>query len=322
MTGDRRLRLPRRAAVLLAALVALLCGAAALAQPGRGLSGAGTADATDPPRTEPQQHEDNWDSPYPRPDSGYVTDVAGLLTVEQQEQIEQRLWDIEEQTGVEIAVVLIGSMSDYPGTANGSIESFARGLFDTYGVGNLPTNDGVLLLVARHDRRARIELGAGHGRARDRDAEQIMQGVIIPRFKQDDYAGGVQQGTRAVTDVFALGRPVGSVSPAGSGAHHNSGGGSLLYLQLLIGIPLVPVAGAVAYSLFKNGNRGWGWVAVGLLVVVVLGVLRGLLVLFRNIQISSSSGGGGGGSSGWSSGGFGGGFGGGSSGGGGASGSW
>ncbi|WP_425396621.1 TPM domain-containing protein [Aeoliella sp.] len=237
-------------------------------------------------------------APYPEPDAGYVTDLAGLLPTEDEEQIEQWLWDVEERTGVEIAVVTINSIRDYPGTANDSIESFATGLFDKYGIGNLPKNDGVLLVVARNDRKARIELGKAYGRARDADAVAIMEGRIIPQFKEDRYAQGITNGVRGIMLEFADVR-VGTNWPL---------------IALLVAIPIV---GAIAFSLFRSGKRGWGWVCVGILFILLLAVLQILVTVLK-----SGGSGGSGSSSSWSSGGFGGGFGGGSSGGGGATGSW
>ena len=236
-------------------------------------------------------------APFPEPGPGYVTDIAGLLSDQQEEAIEQRLWQVEEETGVEIVVVLIESLADYPGTPQGSIESFATGLFDAYGIGNLPENDGVLLLVARTDRDARIELGKGYGRHRDRDAAKIMQGNILPKFRKDNYAGGVEAGVNALMLEFA-------------GVRYG------VNWALVLMVASVPVLALVAYSLFKSGKRGWGWVVVGLLIVILLAILRVMLYALKNSGSSRGR------SSGWSSGGFGGGFGGGSSGGGGASGSW
>lgn len=239
-------------------------------------------------------------APYPEPGPGYVTDLADMLSDEQEERIEQQLWRVEEETSVEIIVVLIEAMADYPGTPQDSIESFATGLFDAYAIGNMPVNDGVLLLVSRDDRKARIELGKGHGRYRDRDANQIMQGTIVPKFKQGDFAGGVESGVHGLMLEFA-----------GVRAGPN--------WSLWILLALVPVLGLIAYSLFKSGQRGWGWVVVGILLVVVLALLRILVKVAVTIKNAESSSGG---SSSWSSGGYGGGFGGGSSGGGGATGSW
>jgi len=230
-------------------------------------------------------------APYPAPGAGYVTDAAGVLTTAQEERIEQWLLDVEKQSGTEIIVVTIESIHDDPGTDDESIESFARGLFDRWGIGNMPRNDGILLLVAVRDRKARIELGAGYA-ARDADAERIMQSVIVPRFRKGDYAGGITRGVEAIVNEFT--------------AVH-------------IGIPwalvLIPAAGLacalIGISLLANGKRGWGWVFVGLALVLILLAAFLAVSYFRTRSRSG----------GWASGGAGG-FGGGFSGGGGATGSW
>lgn len=234
-------------------------------------------------------------APYPKPDSGYVTDLADLLSLDEEEQIEQWLWQTESRNGVEIAVVTINSISDYPGSANQSIESFAHDLFNKYGIGNLPKNDGVLLLVAKNDRKARIELGKKYSRLRDRDAEAIMQNVIVAHFKKQQYADGITDGVKAIMLEFAGARV----------------GMNWTLIVLLVAVPVVTL---IAISLFQNGKRGWGWVCVGILIVIILAIVRILHAVSKHMPDSSSSS--------WSSGGFGGGFGGGSSGGGGATGSW
>ena len=234
-------------------------------------------------------------SPYPKPDSGYVTDLANLLTNDEEEKIEVWLWQVESKTGVEIAVVTIDSISDYPGTKNNSIESFATGLFNKYGIGNMPKNDGVLLLIAKSDRKARIELGVHYGRNRDGDAQKIMDKVIVPQFKKDAYNKGIMNGVKAIVREFSgcrIGIPWGIIAM----------------------IAAVPLCALIAYSLFRSGKRGWGWVVVGLIFVLLLAIIIGVFLILKHMPSSSSSS--------WSSGGFGGGFGGGSSGGGGASGSW
>ena len=234
-------------------------------------------------------------APYPQPGSGYVTDLANLLTVGEEEQIERWLWQVESKTGVEVVVVTIDSIKDYPGTDNDSIESFATGLFNAYGIGNMPANNGILLLVAKKDRKARIELGKGYGRSMDAASEKIMQGTIIPYFKKDQYAKGITEGVREIVLVFAkirFGVP----------------------WTLIICIAAVPILGLIAFSLFKNGKRGWGWAVVGILFILVLVIIRIIFTIMKHLPTSDSSS--------WSSGGFGGGFGGGSSGGGGATGSW
>jgi len=241
-----------------------------------------------------QQPNPGSHAPYPQADSGYVTDLAGMLSATEEEQIERWLWQVENETQVEIIVVTINAMADYPGTANTSIEAFAAGLFDRYGIGNMPANDGILLLVAGADRRARIDLGGGYGRSRDADAGHIMNTVILPRFRKDDYAGGIRAGTEALIEEFA-GMRVGfpwAILAAGTAA----------LVSLLVGI-----------SLIRSGKRGWGYVFIGLAILLVLFTLYMAVRLARRLPDSHSSS--------WSAGGIGG-FGGGSSGGGGASGGW
>jgi len=223
-----------------------------------------------------------------------VTDAAEILTAEEEERIEQWLWQTESRTKVELIVVILESIKDYPGTENGSIEAFATALFNTYGIGNRPKNDGVLLLVAVRDRKARIELGAYYGHTRDADAERIMQRAIIPRFKKGDYPGGINAGVRALLREFA--------------------GVRIGFPWSLVVIPAaILVSVMVAVSLFRNGKRGWGWVVIGLVIILLLALFRVLAAIARHAGQGSSSG--------WSSGGLGG-FGGGFSGGGGATGSW
>ncbi len=230
-------------------------------------------------------------APDPNPDAGYVTDLANLLTQEQEDRIEGWLYTNEKEQGFEIVVVTINSIKDYPGTPNDSIESFATGLFDTYGIGNMPRNDGILLLIARNDRKARIKLGAAYGTNRDRDANRIMQKKIVRHFKKNRYAKGISVGVRAIMREFT-GMVIipGWVMPA-------------LAVTIAVLAPL-------AISLFRTGKRGWGWVCVGLIIVLILALFRGAKHTVESLPEGSGAGG------------FGGGFGGGFSGGGGATGSW
>jgi len=225
--------------------------------------------------------------PYPQPDAGYVTDHAGLLSVEEELRLERWLLQVEEKSNVEIIVVTINSIGDYEGTENRSIESFATALFNSYGIGNMPKNDGVLLLIARHDRKARIELGHFYGKHRDAAANRIMQEVIIPKFKRDDYAAGISNGTEALIEEFA--------------------GMRVSFPWHIVGVFVAAVGSLlIGLSCLKNGKRGWGYVFIGIAIILFLLAFY----LLREISRHSSQAGG--------SGGFGGGF----SGGGGATGSW
>lgn len=232
--------------------------------------------------------------PFPKPDAGYVTDHGGLLSYHEQERLERLLWQAESRTKVEIIVVTLNALADYPDVKASSIEAFATELFNAYGIGNRPANNGVLLLVAFKDRKARIELGAGYGHQRDADAERIMNKVIVPCFRKEEYSKGITRGVETLIEEFA-------------GMH------VLNIRHLFASIIGIIALLLVAVSLFRNGKRGWGWVVVGLLFVAILALLRTIWVVIQHLPRETSGG--------WSSGGHGG-FGGGSSGGGGATGSW
>lgn len=226
-------------------------------------------------------------APYPQPDAGYVTDHAGLLSVDEELRLERWLLQVEEKSNVEIIVVTINAMSDYKGSDNKSIESFATALFDTYGIGNMPKNDGVLLLISRDDRKARIELGKYYGRYRDDDAIRIMQEVIIPEFKRDDYAAGITNGTKAIIEEFA-------------GIH-------VTFPWYIVWVGLAALACLlIGVSCIRSGKRGWGYVFIGLAIILFLLALYLLKEILKHSQTAGNSGG----------------FGGGSSGGGGATGGW
>lgn len=141
-------------------------------------------------------------TPYPTPDIGYVTDLANILSDKQEQQLEDLLNKTETDTGVELLVVVIKSIKDYPGSANRSVESFAAAMFNDYGIGNMPQNNGILLLVCVKDRKARIELGAGYGHRYDAKTRSIMSNTIIPKFKSNNYPAGIIAGVKACLKAF------------------------------------------------------------------------------------------------------------------------
>lgn len=221
-------------------------------------------------------------APYPAPDEGYVTDIANLLTDAQEKQIEGWLYACEKENGFEMAVVTIGSIKDYPGTDNGSVEAFAMGLFNQYGIGNMPKNDGVLLLVSVKDREARIELGDGYGSGRDKDAERIMQTVIVPEFRNGRFDGGILNGTQSILLKFAgkdvrpvrdaslsqSAAPIQKAQTTQNAAPRQSTRPSQNVRSVPGGLPNRPVV--------RHGQTAWLFMLLilGVPVLVLLGVLR------------------------------------------------
>lgn len=220
-----------------------------------------------------------------KPDKAhFYVDEASLLNAGDAKAIDTIAQALLQEQKVPIIVVTIPSLISHQ-AADRTVDQYAQQLFNHWGLGFKDRNYGILVLVSLGDRKARIELGAGWGREHDGDTEYIINQLMVPAFKQNDYSGGIRQGVEAL-DKMARG--LGLPKP-----------------KTPWWAPLVMVAGiagiiGVIISLFKSGRRGWGWALIAALGVMLFMMLR-----------SAARGGGSGRS-------FGGGF----SGGGGASGSW
>ena len=96
--------------------------------------------------------------PYPAPSNPYLTDIAGIVSQETEVRLFTLLEQLEKDTGVEATVVTIPNREAYQPAAP-SLEAFATGLFNAWGIGDPQRNDGILLLVIPEDRETRLELG-------------------------------------------------------------------------------------------------------------------------------------------------------------------
>jgi uncharacterized protein len=257
-----------------------------------------------------------------------VTDLTSTLSGDQSRTLESRLAALEEKKGSQVAVLLV------PTTQPETIEQYAIRVFDEWKLGRKRVDDGVLLIVAKNDRRLRIEVGRGlEGAIPDAYAKRIVDEDIAPHFRQGDFYGGIAAGVDRIAKLVE-GEPM---PPPPARHEQRSPGGGLgdiffygffaLALAHLIQAALGRLLGAAVVG----GGMGflaylWVGLGAGLAVGIVLFLLS---LLFGAMRGSGWSSGGYGGLSGggWSSGGgFGGGGGfsggGGSSAGGGASGSW
>jgi uncharacterized protein len=260
-----------------------------------------------------------------------VTDLAGALTNEQRNALEERLAAFESRKGSQIAVLLV------PTTAPEAIEQFAIRVAEQWKVGRKGVDDGAILVVAVNDRALRIEVGYGlEGALPDAVAKRIIAEDIVPHFKRGDLYGGINAGLSRMIGVAE-----GETLPAPQRARSGTSEGGGLEGLLMIGFMLVFVVGGIVRSVFGRflgsgvigaigGVAGWlmlGSIAMGVLVAVValvLSLMGGMAGLGGARQRGGwHSGGFGGG--GWGGGGGGGGSwggGGGGFGGGGASGRW
>jgi uncharacterized protein len=218
------------------------------------------------------------------PQSDFYVDEAGLLDEGARAAINDTALALLQQEQIPLFVVTIRSLSSYEASALG-IEGYATQLFDHWGIGSPERNYGMLLLVSVGDRRARIELGAGFERNYDRQANDIMQSLIVPAFRRGDYQTGIVDGVRGMD---AMSRGLQLPKPTAPWWYLPAMIAGAIFLGLLI------------YNLFRTGRSGWAW---GLIAAIAV-------MLFFLLRSAAKSGGSGGG--------FGGGF----SGGGGATGSW
>ena len=183
---------------------------------------------------------------YPSPRENYLNDFANRLGDSTEQHIRDALSVLERDTGVEMSVAVIGSIAEY-GTGDTTIETFATGLFNAWGVGNREKNDGILLLVALNDRAMRIEFGSGYQRAADAVAQDIIDREILPNFRNEHYARGIRAGTDAlVAKVRAGALPLHS----GLGAVMNKALGAV---EGVGGWPAVGAGGVVLMFLYS----GW-----------------------------------------------------------------
>lgn len=139
----------------------------------------------------------------------FILDRAGMIRPEDAESIRAICDTLLTDQAIPIIVVTIESMARYGGQGM-SIETFAYELFNQWGIGHESVNDvawnrGVLLLVSRDDRKARIELGADWGRHWDGHCQHIMDTQIIPQFKAGDFGEGTVRGVAALSQMAALG---------------------------------------------------------------------------------------------------------------------
>ena len=250
-----------------------------------------------------------------------VTDLTGTLDATQKGRLEQQLAAIERAKGAQIAVLLL------PTTQPEAIEQFGIRLAEAWKIGHKGADNGVIVIVAKDDRKMRIEVGYGlEGVIPDVVAKRIIAERMAPAFRQGDFFGGLRAAVEGLDQ--AIGGPASATpaeSPAPGARHDSEGSGWLPWLLAIF------FAGRVLRSLF--GLLGSfaaagiaGWLAMAVFGSWLAALAAGLVMFVLSFVSMSSRGGFGGGGFSSGGGGFssGGGFsgGGGGFGGGGASGGW
>jgi len=117
---------------------------------------------------------------------GRVNDTAGILSPEAREELEKKLQSIEEKSGAQVVVLTVDSLDDE------ALEDYAFKVASTWKLGQKGMDNGLLILIAKAERRIRIEVGYGlEGVIPDARAKQIIDGIMTPAFKEGDFDRGI-----------------------------------------------------------------------------------------------------------------------------------
>ena len=282
--------------------------------------------------------------------SGRVNDLAGMVDEATETRVAEKLAGLEQATGAQVAVLTIESLEGEP------LEDFSLRVAETWGLGREEQDDGVLLLIAKNDRKMRIEVGYGaEGRLTDAQTGRILNNVVRPAFRDGRFSQGVEGGVDAI--IGALQGELEAIplaAPPATGIHPDGPLGPRLaffgfFLMILsvfawralvtegcsgwfLWVFLIPFMGLFPATLlhpYVGMAMAGAWILLGALIRVFLAMTTpGKKFMKRHGGFRSTGGWGGSSGGGWSGGGGfssgGGGFsgGGGSFGGGGSSSSW
>ncbi|ART80647.1 TPM domain-containing protein [Oceanisphaera avium] len=171
----------------------------------------------------------------------WVVDTTHTFSKAQHSALAQQLSAFEQNKGAQIFVLVV------PTTGEEDIAQYSRRVYDQWQLGREKIDDGVLLLVAKQDRRLRIEVGYGlEGAITDLQAGRIINEFITPYFKKDDYVGGIQEGVKKIMALVA-GEPL---PPPASQSSSEQGSWSMLLPLAIFAVVLPPLASAVTIGLF------------------------------------------------------------------------
>ena len=123
----------------------------------------------------------------------HVTDQTGTLNASQIAELESELVALEQRKGSQLAVLIVST------TGNEALENYSLAVAEKNKLGRSKTDDGLLLLIAKDDRKARIEVGYGlEGAVPDALASRIIREYLTPKFRQGDYFGGIKDSIQAL----------------------------------------------------------------------------------------------------------------------------
>lgn len=190
--------------------------------------------------------------------SGRVVDQAEMLDAADETRLTKMLAAHEQATSEQVVVVTL------PNLQGETIEQYGYQLGRHWGIGQKGEDNGALLIVARDERKVRIEVGYGlEGRLTDAQSSVIINQVITPAFRQGEFGRGILEGTQAMIQVLG-GDPLATTSAQpGSEKQGPDGAKSILFFLLLLAVTGFLGGG--------RGGRGRRGILGGLLLGAALG---------------------------------------------------
>jgi uncharacterized protein len=223
-----------------------------------------------------------------------VNDTAGILSPGTRQQLESMLAELERSDSTQIAVLTIASLEGEV------LEEFSLKVAEAWKIGQKGKDNGALLLIAKNDRKLRIETGYGlEGRLTDLQAGRIIRDVIRPKFRDGDFDGGTLAGVTAM--VAAVRGEYQAEAQAAPQVHTNQDdffGLGIFLLFAFFGLARVAgrhpkisaVLGGILAPVVGFLFLGFQWLM--LLALIGIGLVAGLIfaLMFGRMQGSSGSG--------------------------------
>jgi uncharacterized protein len=208
---------------------------------------------------------------------GRVNDYANIIRPDKSQELDERLARFEQETGHQLAILTIPSLE------GDALEDFSIRVAESWKIGQKGFDNGAILIVAPKDRKLRIEVGYGlEGVLPDAIANRIINEIIVPRFRENDYSGGVEAGVNALMQVTK-----GEALPerARSGTRGGASRGSGLLPALIMTAVLALFIGMTQRRLLRGafGGATAGLVAAGLGNAAGVGLALGLGLILGGI---------------------------------------
>jgi uncharacterized protein len=222
--------------------------------------------------------------------NSYVTDQTGTLDQLEKQTLENKLQNLEETKGSQIIILLI------PSTYPEEIEQFGIRVADTLRIGRKGIDDGVILIVAKDDRKVRIEVGYGlEGAIPDAYAKRIINQIIIPQFRDGKYSAGIGGGVDALIALIEGEElPLPTAQSGGDGAEKQF---PVFFFFIIIMIVVLPVVKSMFGSKMKSKAAriitfiialALGWLIINLAMGLIMAIF---LTFFMSIPSGGPRGG-------------------------------